>query len=136
MYPSTRKNGGFTLVEVMVSIGLIGTVVAIFAGAMITAYRSLTVSRGRLDAQGIAFDRLWEVYQESYESLQDSDIRTPEYSSFSTNGWVRVRILPHTDHREIVVQVWAPRDMAGRSALAGVPAAEFRVLRYPGERLE
>lgn len=149
-----NRKSGMTLVEVMVAVMLVATTAAAIYGGGFYCYKVMMRSRARLEAQGIAFDQLWIVFNMPYESLpnvaQTGSVQTPEESVFSTNGLVRFAIIPETedpvsriDYWQIQVQVWAP---AGSPLFAVIdsdgtvvaeypdPIVDYSILRYRGRR--
>jgi len=149
-----KRKAGMTLVEVLVATVL----VAVSASAIYTGgfycYKAMMRSRARLEAQGIAFDQLWILFNMAYESLPNvsavNTLSTPEESVFLTNGLVRCAIIPETedpvsriDYWQIQVQVWAP---PGSPLFAVIdpdgtvvseypdPIVDYSVLRYRGRR--
>jgi len=106
---------GFTLVEVMIAMFLVSIAAIIVYTEMLLAYRILMRSRARLEAQSIAFDRMWTYYNNT--KLDDlpkmpmnvSLTSTPEWSLLSTNGWVATDIRKmNVSSWDIVVTVWPP----------------------------
>lgn len=142
----TNRRSGFTLVEVMIAVVLVGLAATIVYTEMILAYRILMRSRARLEAQSIAFDALWEIYNTPLDNMPTvSETRyslpTPEWSLLSTNGWVDCHILAETNppvlpdpvwYWEIVVTVWPPTD--SMLEIGTNPLARAAVWRYRGER--
>jgi hypothetical protein len=143
-----------TLVEVLIAVVLVGaTTTAIYSGGFF-CYKVMMRSRARLEAQGIAFDRLWLIFNMTYEDLPtvsvSESLPTPEESLFSTNGLVVYALIPETevpvsriDYWEVRVQVWAPQDSplfaviepdGTVSAEYPDPLVDYSVLRYRGRR--
>ena len=153
-----RKGGyrksGMTLVEVLVAVVLVGATASAVYGGGFFAYKVMMRSRARLEAQGIAFDLLWKVFNADYATLPtvstNGTLRTPEDSLFSTNGLVRYAVMPESDapvsridYWEIQVQVWAPQDSPLFAVLNPdgtvradypLPLVDYSVLRYRGKR--
>lgn len=143
-----------TLVEVLLAVVLVGaTAGAVYSGGFY-CYKLMMRSRARLEAQGIAFDELWMVFNMPYEDLpnlsESFELATPAESFFSTNGLVRCAIIPETedpvsriDYWEVQVQVWAPQESplfaviepdGTVSAEYPEPLVDYSVLRYRGRR--
>ncbi len=137
---------GFTLVEVMVSVFLVAVAAAIIYSEMLLAYRTLMRSRARLEAQTMAFDHLWELYNLKDDSDLPSiatnlALATPQESVFGTTGVIEMAILPEIDapqtpdliqYWDIVVQVWPEEDsplQIGTNSLA-----QYAIRRYRGDR--
>lgn len=108
---------GMTLVEVMMSIILVGTASAVVYTGSIYSYKTMMRSRARLSAQGIAFDKLWSYYNlQSPEELRAEADRgwqqssTPTNSVFGTNGLMRWAVLAPsgTNYWNIWVYVYGP----------------------------
>lgn len=137
---------GFTLVEVMIAMFLVSVAAIIVYTEMLLAYRILSRSRARLEAQSIAFDHLWEIYNTPLENMPIiSETRysrpTPEWSLLGTNGWVDCHILAETNppvlpdpvwYWEIIVTVWPPTNSLLQ--VGTNPLARAAVWRYRGER--
>jgi len=86
---------GLTLVEVLMSILLVGAGAAMIYKGSMYSYKTMMRSRARLSAQGIAFDKLWSFYnlQSPVELLMQEDLGwqwEPTHSNtvFGTNGAV------------------------------------------------
>lgn len=158
MYKTGGKSG-MTLVEVLIAVVLIAATAAIIYEGFFYSYKTIMRSRARLDAQGIAFDKLWEIYNQSLDTIMEmalpsytdpTSMPTPTNSVFSTNGIVQWAVMAETnepilkvDYWEIVVQVWAPSNSPLFSivntngtvtAAYDRPLAEYRVWRYRGDR--
>jgi len=110
-----NKKSGMTLVEVLMSVVLVAAGSAfIYSGAMFS-YKTMMRSRARLSAQGIAFDKLWSLYNIQstkalgiQESFGPQSEPTPASSVFGTNGVVEwVVHAPGTDYWNIWVWVYA-----------------------------
>ncbi len=120
---------------------------------MLLSYRILMRSRARLEAQSIAFDNLWMIYNSPITNLPSTStnfyqykygldsLPTPEWSLMSTNGWVDCHILAETNapvmpdpiwYWDIVVQVWPPANSPLQ--ISTNPLARYTVRRYRGER--
>ena len=129
---------GMTLVEVLMSVLLVGAGSAfIYEGAMYS-YKTMMRSRARLSAQGIAFDKLWGLYNlqsvtelQIQENLGFQEEATPLNSVFSTNGMVEwVVHAPGTNYWNIWVWVYAydPDDAAYTNGTVLFPAGRDPVL--------
>lgn len=57
-----RAKAGLTLVEVLIAVVLVATCSVIIYNGGIYSYKSMMRSRARLEAQGVAFDKLWELF--------------------------------------------------------------------------
>lgn len=145
---------GMTVIEVLLAVMLVGATAAAVYGGGFSAYKAMMRSRARLEAQGIASDQLWFLFNTPYEDLPSISIsgqlQTPEQSFFSTNGLVRYAVMPESndpihriDYWEVRVQVWAPRNSplfavldSDGSLVADYPdpLVDYSVLRYRGER--
>lgn len=128
-----------TLVEVMIAMFLVSIAAVIVYTEMLLAYRILMRSRARLEAQSIAFDNLWQIYNlpEMPEiSQQLFSLPTPEWSLMSTNGWLdcHIRAEPVITPRywEIVVTVWPPTNSPLQ--IGTNPLARAAVWRWRGKR--
>lgn len=151
-----RRNNraGMTLVEVLIAVVLVSVAAALVYNGGFYSYRVLMRSRARLEAQGIAFDKLWQLFNMPLETFPDTALigsePTPAAGAFSTNGLVRFAVMPETnaplndiEYWEISVQVWAPSSSVLFSVIntngtvqasSPYPLAEYTVLRYRGER--
>jgi type II secretory pathway pseudopilin PulG len=148
-----------TLVEILIAVVLTAAAAAIIYEGIFYSYKTVMRSRARLDAQGIAFDKLWWIYNQKLDTIEamamptysdPTSTSTPPESVFSTNGIVQWAVIPEdnapvlkVDYWEIQVQVWAPSnsplfsvvDSDGTVIAAyGRPLAEYRVWRYRGDR--
>ena len=148
------NRAGMTLVEVLIALVLVSAAAAVVYQSIFYSYKTMMRSRMRLDAQGVAFDKLWGLFNTKYEDLPTTAISaeeaTPAESVFSTNGTVWFAFLPETnapvariDYWYVVVQVWAPSNSPLFSVLNtnGTviaeypdPLVEYRVIRYRGDR--
>lgn len=116
---------------------------------MLTAYRILMRSRARLEAQSIAFDRLWQIYNLPLADMKNYIISTnlplaptPANSILSTNGIIDCQILAETnspvagdpvEYWDIVVQVWAPTNTPLQIG-TNYSLARYAIRRYCGDR--
>jgi len=150
---STRKKrSGLTLVEVLIAIVLVSVAAAVVYTELIASYRILMRSRAKLDAQGMAFDKLWEVYNFSVEDLPLVSTSGFVFEWAPTNsvlfsadetacGVIVCDIVAETNaptlpdpvyYWDIFVQVWAgtngPVDFGDRSLV------RYQVRRYRGDR--
>lgn len=141
-----RNKAGLTLVEVMIAVVLVGVAAIIIYTEMMLAYRVLMRSRARVEAQSIAFDHLWTIYNTPLDNMPIvSETRysrpTPEWSLLSTNGTVDCHILAETNppmlpdpvwYWEIIVTVWPPENTPLQ--VGTNPLARAAIWRYRGER--
>lgn len=134
-----KSRTGFTLVEVLIAMFLVSIAAIIVYTEMLLSYRILMRSRARLEAQSIAFDNLWEVYNRTDPvkiSGQLYSKPTPEWSLMSTNGWVECHILAEQvvspRYWEIWVTVWPPTNSSLQ--IGANPLARAAVWRWDGER--
>lgn len=143
----SRSIAGVTLVEVMIAMFLVSIASIIVYTEMMLSYRILMRSRARLEAQSIAFDYLWEIYNTPLDEMPVISqpiysIQTPEWSIMSTNGRVDCHILAETNPPmlpdpvwfwEIIVTVWPPTNNTTLQ-VGDQPLARTAVWRYRGER--
>jgi prepilin-type N-terminal cleavage/methylation domain-containing protein len=145
---------GMTLVEVLIAVVLVSLAATLVYTGGLSSYKILLQSRARLEAQGIAMDKLWQLFNMPTDHLPSAAVistePTPDGGAFSAEGLVRFAVLPETnaplsriDYWEIAVQVWAPsnsplftvmNDDGSVRAVSPTPAAEYSVLRFPGDR--
>ena len=137
---------GITLVEVMIAMFLVSVAAIIVYTEMILSYRILSRSRARLEAQSIAFDNVWRIYNMSLGSMPTISTNyppepTPSWSLMSTGGVVECMVLAETNapvlpdpvwYWDIVVQVWAPSNSLLQ--MGTNPLARYAIRRYRGER--
>jgi hypothetical protein len=143
-----------TLVEVLIAVVLVSIAATLVYQGGGSSYKILMRSRLRLEAQGVAFDKLWSLFNLPLDKLPGTALidsePTPEGGAFSTNGLVRFAVMPETnaplngvEYWEISVQVWAPdnsplftvmNDDGTVRATSPHPLAEYTVLRYRGDR--
>jgi len=143
-------------VEVLIALVLVSAAAAVVYQSIFYSYKTMMRSRMRLDAQGIAMDELWEVFNWKYQDLPtgsdgyETNHPTPVSSVFSTDGIVKCWVWPEVndpvsriDYWEMIVQVWAPSNSPLFSVLDtnGTviaeypdPLVEYRVIRYRGDR--
>jgi prepilin-type N-terminal cleavage/methylation domain-containing protein len=98
-----KKNNsrtGMTLVEVMISMFLVSVAAVIVYTEMQLSYRILMRTRARMEAQTLAFDRLWTYYNNTkVANLPVSagvvtNGSTPEWSVMSSNGLWEIIVIP------------------------------------------
>lgn len=150
----TGNRAGMTLVEVLIAVVLVCVAATLVYEGGLYSYRILMRSRARLEAQGIAFDKLWTLFNTPLDRLPSIAVTgsepTPSGGSFPEGGLVRFAVLPETnaplssiEYWEIKVQVWAPsnsilftvmNDDGTVRATYPDPLAEYTVLRYTGDR--
>lgn len=148
------RKSGMTLVEVLISVVLVSIAAALVYNGGFYSYRTLMRSRLRLEAQGIAFDKLWQLFNMPLKDIPGIAVAesepVPAGGVFPADGIVRYAVMPETnaplstiDYWEITVQVWAPsnsplfsvmNDDGSVQAAQPEPLAEYTVLRYPGDR--
>ena len=151
-----KNKAGMTLVEVLIAVVLVSVAATLVYNGGASAYKMLMRSRQRLEAQGIAFDKLWTVFNMPYTNIQAMGLSpvllepTPTEGAFPPGGVIRTAVLPETtapllqiDYYASTVQVWAPSNSILFSvmnsdgtvrAVQADPLAEYTVLRYPGGR--
>ncbi|MCU0856802.1 MAG: prepilin-type N-terminal cleavage/methylation domain-containing protein [Pontiellaceae bacterium] len=141
-----RQNAGVTLVEVMMAMFLVSIAAIIIYTEMMLSYRILMRSRARLEAQSIAFDRLWEIYNRPLDDMPIITTNfppepTPAWSSMSTGGVVDCLIFSETNapvlpdpvhYWDITVTVWPPTNTM--LEIGDQPLASYAVRRYRGVR--
>jgi prepilin-type N-terminal cleavage/methylation domain-containing protein len=141
-----KSKSGLTLVEVMIAMFLVSIAAVIVYTEMLMAYRTLARSRARLEAQSIAFDHLWAIYNTPLANMPIvsetyTNFSTPEWSMMSTGGWVECQILAETNppvlpdpvwYWDIVVQVWPPTNTLLQ--IGTNPLSRYAIRRYRGER--
>lgn len=100
-----KKNNsrtGMTLVEVMISMFLVSVAAVIVYTEMQLSYRILMRTRARMEAQTLAFDRLWIYYNNTkianlpsiYAGVPETNGPTPEWSVMSSNGQWEIIVIP------------------------------------------
>lgn len=151
-----NHKSGMTLVEALIAVVLVSVAATLVYSGGFSSYRMLMRSRERLEAQGIAFDKLWILFNMPYDDLVVMSRNpallepTPVEGAFPAGGIIRSAVLPETnapllqiDCCEITVQVWAPSNSVLFSVMNNdgtvratqpTPLAEYTVLRYPGGR--
>jgi hypothetical protein len=143
-----------TLVEVMVSVVLVSVAAALVYNGGYFSYKILMRSRMRLEAQGVAFDKLWHLFNMPFEDLPSVAVSgseaPPADGAFPEDGLVRYAVIPETNAPlnwiewwEVTVQVWAPSNSIVFSVMNAdgsvqvaypYPLAEYTLIRYRGER--
>lgn len=126
--PLRRWRRFFTLVEVLVASGLLVLMASGIYASITIASRMVYDARQRLEAQGLACDRCWIAYRDTYDNnLSYPAVTTTAvpmgHSLFPFGGTVRRGITVYTDHVTIEVRVdWTEN---GRAFTEG-----FSVDRY------
>jgi len=136
-----NSKAGLTLVEVLIAMFLVSVAAVIVYTEMLLAYRILMRSRARLEAQSVAFDHLWTLYNTLQADMPVvSTVRppapTPSDSMFSTSGIVDARIIVSNQpsvsapvvHWDITVRVWAPTNSPLQ--MGTNPLAYYAIRRY------
>ena len=145
--PKQSRRSGLTLVEVLIAIMLVSVAAAVVYTELIYSYRILMRSRAKLDAQGLAFDKLWEVYNLPIDSLPLVSTSgfvvepAPTNSVLHPHGLIVCDITTETNAPslpdpvyfwDIYVQVWAgtnsPIDFGDQELV------RYQVRRYRGDR--
>jgi prepilin-type N-terminal cleavage/methylation domain-containing protein len=147
----TGSKAGMTLVEVLIAVVLVSVAASLIYNGGFYSYKILMRSRMRLEAQGIAFDKLWELFNTpKYNDLIKLAGKvvyepTPTEGAFPVGGTVKSLVVtpPSTNYCEIIVNVYAPSnnglfsvmndDGTVRAAYTN-SLAEYRILRYVGDR--
>lgn len=149
-----NNRAGMTLVEVLLAVVLVGVAATLIYNGGYYSYKIMMRSRVRLEAQGVAFDKLWSLFNMPFADLPSVAVigseAPPSGGSFPSNGLVRFAVLPETnapvswiEYWQITVQVWAPSNSVLFTVMNTngtvrapypVPLAEYTMLRYRGER--
>ena len=87
-----KKAAGITLIEVLVSIVLLGIIIIPFLGMVVQSTKSNTVSKEILDATYVAQECIEKVYSLSNEGNFIDGI-----SALSTEGFIQEDITPNKD---------------------------------------
>ncbi len=141
------RRSGLTMVEVLIAVLLVGVAATVVYTELIASYRILMRSRAKLDAQGMAFDKLWEIYNLPVADLPLVSTsgfiveEAPTNSVLFPHGIIVCDITAETNaptlpdpvyYWEIYVQVWAgtnsPIDFGDRELV------RYQVRRYRGDR--
>ncbi len=142
------RRSGLTMVEVLIAVLLVGVAATVVYTELIASYRILMRSRAKLDAQGMAFDTLWEAYNQPLDALIElpgimatAIVKSgPTNSVLHPHGLIRTTIRPTdvaelpdpVDYWDITVQVYAgtnsPIDFGDRELV------RYDVRRYRWER--
>lgn len=150
----SNKRAGITLVEILISVVMVGVMAQIVYYGIFYSYKTVARSRARLEMHGIAFDKLWTLFNMPFVDLptvsQIGVEPTPAGSVFSTNGLVQFSVMPETndpinwiDYWEMRVQVWAPSNSPLFSVIEtngtvtaayDRPVVDYTVWRYRGDR--
>ena len=139
-----KSRTGMTLVEVLIAMALVSVAAVIVYTEMLLSYRILMRTRARMEAQSVAFDRLWTYYNNTkisdlpfiYAGVPETNGLTPAESVMSTNGVWEIFAIPSAiDPRNrqptnwvMVATVWPPVNSSLR--LGTNPLARFTITRY------
>jgi type II secretory pathway component PulJ len=125
----------FTLLEVVIAFAILGMVSAGVFSSVLMARRMILAARCHKEADCLAADRAWELYNRDFDFLANypSPVHEtpPEFSVLARfNGVMRSVVYRHLDHCEIEVRVdWEHPTVEGRTS-----HARFSVLRYRTKR--
>ena len=75
-----KNEKGFTLIEVMIAIALLGIIAVAFLGALATASRALVIADERTTAESVARSQMEYVKNQNYDAINDP----PQYSLLSS----------------------------------------------------
>jgi prepilin-type N-terminal cleavage/methylation domain-containing protein len=141
---NNNSRTGMTLVEVMISMFLVSVAAIIVYTEMLLSYRILMRTRARIEAQSIAFDRMWTYYNNTKitslpiiaGSVTNASGPTPAWSVLSTNGWVDMFVFPNAPAGNpnaptnwiLVARVWPPANSLLR--IGTNPLACTAITRY------
>lgn len=133
-----------TLVEVLISMFLVSVAAVIVYTEMLLSYRILMRTRARMEAQSLAFDRLWTYYNNTkianlpsiYAGASETNGPTPEWSVMSSNGLWEIFAIPSginpldsmPTNWVMVATVWPPTNSFLR--IGTNPLARTTITRY------
>ena len=127
----THKNG-FTLFEVMISSAVAMILIMGVYSAMLVFVNMIVTTRSHNEAEALAMDRIWAVFNQDYDSLRiftpNPRVETLPATSFlyPMGGTMRTAVLVESNACEIQVAVdWRPMTFSGRS----IPSQELLTIR-------
>lgn len=109
---------GFTLAESLIASALTAISVMALYGSMIMSQMIVASARHHNEAQCLAMDRLWTVFNWDYEVLKNTATATAAVSTnsvlFPLGGTMRTAVLVFTNHCQVQVRVdWNQRTYGG-----------------------
>ena len=85
-----KRERGFTLIEVIVAIGIMAIVIVIFLMAIATSGKALLIAQERTIAESIGRSQMEYIKEQNYQSGNYELIELTDYPSFSiwsVSGW-------------------------------------------------
>jgi hypothetical protein len=116
--PSRRAKGGFTILEAVIAAAILAGMMGFIYSTMMSMHYSIAASGNHLEAQGLAFDEAWEVfnymYFEDLQSYPSPNTRPVPTDSrlYNLGGTMRTSVLesPDSAYCDIVVRIdWIQR---------------------------
>ena len=85
-----KKESGFTLIEVIVAMGIMAAVIIIFLIAIATTGKALLIAQERTTAESIGRSQMEYIKEQGYSTGNYSEINLTDYASYSiwsVSGW-------------------------------------------------
>ena len=134
-----KRNNGYTLVEVVIAMTLIACTSLLLYGTMTMYYGMIFGARNYMAAESIAFDELWNVYNQPLSYFEPITTATnwavpaPTNSIYQGTGFVHTAIFPAADGASWAIQVkfLSPRRVGGVSRTL---SNDLFIVRYRTDR--
>ena len=126
------RKDGFTLFEVMISAAVATILILGVYSAMLIFVNMIVTTRCHNEAEALAMDRIWSVFNADYDELRIASpnprVETVPTTSFlfPMGGTMRTAVLVESNACEIQVAVdWRPMTFSGRI----IPSQELLTIR-------
>jgi prepilin-type N-terminal cleavage/methylation domain-containing protein len=132
----TIRKSGYTLVEALIAIAILAGALGGIYTSIVTLKLMTNAAHNHIEAQGIAFDEAWEVFNMPYHDLvnySSPNTRAVESNSclYSLGGTLRTAVLSVSNRCNIIVRVdWNQRTAGGEIA----SSESYSISRYETKR--